>query len=285
MMRFRNLWIFALIMTLEALLTTQALAESRPNRIKIEYIPPTASDHQHVYELMKSRRALEKVQEMFSPARLPIDLWVKMKTCGIVNAWYQRRGRDAVVTICYDYVAAILKELPGMMTPTGLTSMDAIDGQFFYTTAHEMGHAMFDLLDIPIFGRPEDDADQFATYVMLQTGKEDARRLIMAAAYAYSQMIGKTEMAISMKAFSDVHGTAAQRYYNMLCLAYGARPDVFADVVQKGLLPESRAKDCPFEYSELAYAFMRLLRPHLDPKLVKEVMNMEWLPREPEDQP
>ena len=41
-----------------------------------------------------------------------------------------------------------------------------------------------------------------------------------------------------LKAFSDVHGAPAQRYYNLLCLAYGAEPTVFADVVAKGYLPK-----------------------------------------------
>ncbi|MFZ0840921.1 MAG: DUF4344 domain-containing metallopeptidase [Xanthobacteraceae bacterium] len=43
--------------------------------------------------------------------------------------------------------------------------------------SHEMGHAVFDLSDVPLFGRPEDDADQFAAHVMIRIGKDDARRL------------------------------------------------------------------------------------------------------------
>ena len=42
---------------------------------------------------------------------------------------------------------------------------------------------MFDALNIPLFGRPEDAADGFAAYLMLHLGtKEDARRLIEGAA-------------------------------------------------------------------------------------------------------
>lgn len=61
-------------------------------------------------------------------------------------------------------------------------------GQFFYVFAHEMGHAMFDILRVPIFGNAEDAADQFATYIMLQFGKDQARRLITGAALSYKQV-------------------------------------------------------------------------------------------------
>jgi hypothetical protein len=33
-------------------------------------------------------------------------------------------------------------------------------------------------LKVPIFGREEDDADQFSAYILLQAGKEEARRLM-----------------------------------------------------------------------------------------------------------
>ena len=44
-----------------------------------------------------------------------------------------------------------------------------------------MGHAVFDTLNVPLFGQPEDAADEFSTYMMLSFGKQDARRLIHGA--------------------------------------------------------------------------------------------------------
>ena len=48
---------------------------------------------------------------------------------------------------------------------------------------HETGHAVFDQLKVPVLGREEDAADLFSAYIMLQLGKEDARRLILGSAY------------------------------------------------------------------------------------------------------
>ena len=69
-----------------------------------------------------------------------------------------------------------LRTFPKEGAPSGITPTDAMLGQFFYVVAHEMGHAMFDALNVPLFGRPEDAADGFAAFLMLHLGtKEDAR--------------------------------------------------------------------------------------------------------------
>ena len=80
-----------------------------------------------------------------------------------------------------------------------------------------------------------------------------------------------------MRKFSDVHGTPSQRYYNVLCLAYGADPVLFADFVASGRLPKDRAEGCEFEYQQVANAFERLVVPNLDPDLRKE-LHKAWLP-------
>ncbi len=80
-----------------------------------------------------------------------------------------------------------------------------------------------------------------------------------------------------MRKFSDVHGTPSQRYYNVLCLAYGADPVLFGDFVASGKLPKDRAEGCEFEYQQVANAFERLVVPNLDPELRKE-LHKTWLP-------
>ena len=106
-------------------------------------------------DMLIEHHPLEKVQEIFSPLRLPIYLTVRTKECGISNAWYRRPD----ITICYEYLRDIVAMAPKEMSPDGISPMDAIVGQFLFTAAHEMGYAVFDYLDIPLFGRPEDDAD------------------------------------------------------------------------------------------------------------------------------
>lgn len=277
-MRTTVLLLSALSLALARLWTPQAHAEPQPNRIKIEYVAPTSEDQKPLYEFMKGRHVLEKVQQMFSPFRLPVDMLVRTRTCGKPDSSYQHKGEDAVVTLCYEYLDDIFAKAPPDVTPMGITPTDGVVGQFFYVVGHDMGRAMFDLLGVPIFGRESDAADHFATYIMLQMGPRDARRLIGGAAYSYKKIIDTPEMTFRMQEFSDVHGTPAQRFYNMVCLAFGANPQLFADVVQNGFLPQERAPNCNWEYRETRYAFRTLIKPHLDPELTGKVLNTGWLP-------
>ena len=65
--------------------------ETRTVRIHIEYVSPTNRQHQQLYELLKQRQAFEKLQEIFSPFRLPRELTLRTIGCnGVSNAWYQR---------------------------------------------------------------------------------------------------------------------------------------------------------------------------------------------------
>src|ERR1700744_840437 len=118
--------------------------ETRANRIQIEYVPPKSPEYQSLMESLKANHGLEKMQEIFSVFRLPSDLNLRTTECGMVNAWYQR----PTVTICYEYLNDSRKSIPPETTPQGITPTDAVLGQFFYVVAHEMGHAMFDMLNV-----------------------------------------------------------------------------------------------------------------------------------------
>ena len=152
-----------------------ARADDQPNRIIVEYVPPQDPAHQSMYEWLREHHVLERSKELFSPFRLPTDLVLRLQGCdGKVNAWFRRWS----VTICYEYLDDIRKNMPGEQAPWGITPTDAVVGQYFYVLGHEMGHALFDMLSVPLWGRPEDAADQFSAYMMLQLGKDEARRLI-----------------------------------------------------------------------------------------------------------
>ena len=254
--------------------------EEQPNRIRIEYGNPKTPEHAALQALMKEHRALEKFQEIFSPFRLPIELTLRLEDCnGVSNAWYAR----PTVSVCYEYIDDIRKNAPTETAPansvfTGITPADAIFGQVFYVVAHEMGHAMFDLLDVPIFGRAEDAADGFAVHMMLELGKSEAQRLILGAAYSYKDYVRNPNVYVPLIAFADAHGAPMQRFYNLLCIGYGADPHLFGGLVAKGYLPNSRADSCRSEFNELIYAFQHVIGPHLDPQLAKEVLNKNWLP-------
>jgi hypothetical protein len=269
---------FAACIILLAALSPCAAAQPGSGSITVEYVAPKNPDHQALYEMLKERHALEQLQKIFSPLRLPSDLVLRSTGCdGAANAWYQR----GALTVCYEYLDGIRRMMPKETTAAGVSPHDAVIGQFMYVVGHEMGHAVFDLLNVPVFGRAEDAADQFATYLMLRLGKDQARRLIGGAAYTFNAYLQEPTVTVPLKAFSDEHSPPAARFYNMMCLAYGADPNTFADVLEKQYLPKQRIGGCQREYGEVAYAFQRLIEPYVDRDLAKTVMDEDWLKQAP----
>jgi Putative metallopeptidase len=265
-------------------------AQEELGRIRIEYVPPKKPAHQKTYQEVKNRRVLERVQEIFSPFRLSEDLYIKALDCdGKPNTYFDREEDRPTVKICYEYLKAIYDRMPKKPTAAGLTPREVLVGQFVFAAAHELGHALFDVYNIPIFGRQEDAADQFATYFILQFGGERARRLILGAAYAYrrfvKQLDGNPKVTLPLAAFSSDHGQPEQRFYNLVCIAYGYDAKLFAAAVDKKWLRSTRAKVCNLEYQNLRYAVKTLVNPHVDETLAQKVINTGFAPSPDPPQP
>jgi hypothetical protein len=241
-------------------------ASYKSKQISVEYILPKNPAHQPIYERLKHVRALEHLQTLLSPLRLPRPLLLKVSGCdGDSNAWYDGDS----VTVCYEYLADLLKNALEGTLPSVITPDDAILGPFMDVFLHESGHAVFDQLKVPVLGREEDAADLFSAYIMLQLGKEDARRLILGNVYQYKADVVNPQVPLTK--YADEHGIPAQRFFNVLCIAYGADQKLFADVVEEGYLPKKRADDCDLEYEQTAFAFKKLIGPYIDRSLAKKV--------------
>ncbi len=253
-------------------------------RIHTEYQAPKDADaaQQKVYDIVKNRHMLEMVAKIFSPWNLgDIDLNLRTVSCGVSNAWYQRVGNTPTVSICYEYLQEIWQSMPEEMKEVEAetnTMKDVVCGQLFFAVAHELGHAMFDIFDVPVFGRQEDAADEFATYIMLQFGGDQALGLIDGAAYGYHAYIkdlkDKPQVTLPLAAFSSDHGAPEERYFNLICIAYGYDDRLFRGEMDK--IPPGRARSCKFEYEELKYAMQTVFWPHLDHDKVARVLAMQW---------
>jgi hypothetical protein len=273
------IWIILLGIAVSLALSASAAVEAsaksaKPNRIDVRYVPPKSAEHQRLFELVKERRALEKVQELLKPIRLPRRLLLKTEGCeGVSNAWYDGEA----VTICYEYLDDIWKNAAQEITPAGIAPIDTVVGPFVDVVLHEVGHAVFDILEVPLFGREEDAADQFSVFLMLRFQKDEARRLILGNAYQYKADVQSPTVSMALKKFADEHGTPSQRFFNVLCMAYGADKALFAEFVQKEFLPKERAEGCEDEYAQVTRAFNKLIFPHVDRKLVRK-LHKRWLP-------
>lgn len=250
-------------------------AAAPADQIAVAYDAPKNPAHQPIYELLTRRRSLDRIRQLLAPFRLPHQLLIKVAGCdGVSNAWYDKR----TITICYEYLDDIERNAPEDTSPEGVSRIDALVGPFYDVVLHEFAHALFDLLKVPILGREEDAADQVSAYIMLHFGRTERRRLIVGTAYAYTRDFPASDMRRDRTYFAGEHGTPQQRYYNLLCIAYGADQQAFADFVTKSKLPEDRAAGCSDEYKALVRAFRTLIGPHIDAQQARRVGERTWLP-------
>ena len=241
--------------------------EGATGSVRVEYQPPKDPRHRELADSLRTRRALEPVAAVLGSIRLPRPLTLRLQGCdGESNAWYS--PAQGAVIYCYEYVLDMWTKAP-QAAEKGISADDARDGPFVFVLLHESSHALFDLLALPLLGHEEDAADQLAGWMLLRTGRDAALRLLRGAAWMYLREA--RARAPGEDDFADVHGLDAQRYYNVLCMAYGSDPEFFVNAVRKGHLPQERAEGCQEEWEQVDYAAKVLLQGHVDAKAMARV--------------
>jgi hypothetical protein len=241
-------------------------------KIGFAYQPPKTAKYHAILDRLKRRQYLEQLSQFLSPLRLPHPLYLVTGECGDANAFYS--PAQWAIILCYEWI-----ELMDQMAPptgqlvSGISHEDVVIGETVATVLHEVGHAVFDILRVPVSGREEDAADQFMVFLALQFSKDVARTIVNGEAYFWSSQRNPEAWV----AYADNHGTASQRFYNTLCIAYGGDPASYKDMVDKGWLPKERAATCADEYQQIRYAFTKTLLPFIDPELMKKVQARQWL--------
>jgi Putative metallopeptidase len=254
---------------------TQAVAQgaSAPQnpQIEIVYAQPRDAGLRPIHDRLKARGVLEELSQFLVPLRLPRKLTVRTDQCGAVTRPYQPQGPVTIYELV-DQIEKTAAKVDAAARPT------AIAGAFIVVVLHEFAHGLFDVLQVPVWGREGDAADRLAALVMLQFGEDLAFRTIVGAT-AFFTASNKTWTG---SAFADVNSPEQQRYYNYLCIAYGGAPIPFKGLVtpdQKGqqTLPPARARRCESEYEQVMKAFNQWVRPSVDPVLLVKVRATPWL--------
>src|SRR5262245_40140983 len=160
--------VISLIVLVPGIVVLARTEPPQPGRVSVSYLPPKNPAHEPIYEQLKEIRFLEKVQEFLSRVRLPRTLLVRLEGCdGDDNASYDNdKDIKDIIVVCYEYIDEVWKTVPEATTEDGVTQVDALVGPLFETTFHELAHAMFDMLRVPVLGREEDAADQVSAYIM-----------------------------------------------------------------------------------------------------------------------
>lgn len=135
---------------------------------------------------------------------------------------------------------------------------------------HEMGHAIIGINRVPITGREEDVADQFALY-FASNFIEQRAPVVQPTIWLFTQMAKQVDVASADQAtikrlMSNEHSLDQQRIFNLACWSLGANASRGFVSAQYVGLPQERASRCSGEYASLDRGikkqFQRYLRVH-----------------------
>jgi hypothetical protein len=275
-------------------LTTQS-------KIVIDYgAEPTDPQYRAIYQDMRRRQVFERLQRFLAPVRFTRPLAVKLTVCGD-NVLYRPYQPGGDIAICYEFIKQIAGVAPPDASTFKIVDHELVDreativGPVILEILHDVALAVFDRFEVPVWGRAEDAADNVAALIMLQFGPDVARSTILGAASFL--LFAQDFSQLSYEDWVDVRPVMMQRYYNVLCVAYGSNQTLFSGFVPFNReqtaydLPRGRANSCVFRYADaehpgeyegayekLVVAFKSLvLDPYVDPYLMKQVLAIDWV--------
>jgi hypothetical protein len=268
----RGAAIAALLVSLILPASAQQLpAELQNPNVEIVYKEPRTAAFKPIAERVKQRRVLEQLRVFLAPLRLPRKLTINVDECAAPMREYQPQSP---VVICYEVIDQIEK-VAAKADP--VVRDRVLIGAFVQAAFHETAHAVFDILQVPVWGRANDAADRLAAFIMVNFGEDVAMQTILGTA-TFFRLSGRTWTGSE---FAEVNSPEAQRFFNYLCIALGGAPKSFDFLVnpkdnEEQLLPDRRAERCKAEFEQVRMAFNLRIMPHVDPDILVKVRAIQW---------
>jgi hypothetical protein len=220
-----------------------------------EYGPATPAFEEFRAGLMANRFLDTIAARLNDSLKIPLDITLATAHCDEPNASYQPEPRR--VTLCYELFSNLSERFKS--TAGGEY---VVPGTIVFALMHETGHALVDVLALPVTGHEEDAVDQLATVLLLEQGPiGDSLAFGAVGWFATSARAGH----LDSMALADDHGLDLQRVYNLICWIYGRDPPRYPQIVSGGWLPEHRRQGCVGEYTRLSRSWRRLLAPFRRP--------------------
>lgn len=222
---------------------------------KVIYSSTSNSDYLELEKIFKESRLFEEVaNELNDILILPQDIEIVLGECGETNAFYNPENRQIVM--CYE----LIEELSSSFSDVAESEEElgsAIIHSTLFIFYHEMGHALVDVLDIPITGKEEDAVDQLSSLILIEAGEEGESAVLDGASWFF---LRGEESKITELALADEHALDKQRFYNLVCWVYGKDPTKNTHLIR--YISGGRAERCPQKYSQIFNSWERLTEPY-----------------------
>jgi hypothetical protein len=240
--------VVAAVLTLDAgAQPTKRTAIPRTEWVELRYFDAKSAAYAPVQDQVKRQQLLEAFGALIEEKvkRAP-PLRIATEECGQENAFYVAKTR--AIVICYELirsqmnvVAAKLKGAPQEV----ITS--ATVGSLAFVMFHELGHALLSTSSASFVGREEDLADQFATYIILESAPQQGAGMIFGAILTYET----GQLFYLRRHYAKEHSLDPQRKFNLACWGYGHSPAAFEPILRYVKMPPERASRCANEYAQI----------------------------------
>ena len=128
-----------------------------------------------------------------------------------------------------------------------------------YVLHHEVGHALIDVLDLPVLGKEEDAVDGFAAVIASHLDLDEVALTAAASFDIQSQM----SQEFAMAEFWDSHSLNEQRMFTIVCLIYGSNPEKHTELLGAVGMPAEEGPRCQQDYVQTARSWSRVLGEYL----------------------
>jgi hypothetical protein len=142
----------------------------------------------------------------------------------------------------------------------GLTEF--VSGNMLFVLLHEMAHVAITQMGLPVLGRTEDAADTYAALRLIRSGSNFSHRVLIEAAEGWFLADRRDQKMGDKVSYYDEHGLNQQRAYQIVCLMIGSDDERFKDLARQTNLPDERRDGCAGDYSNAAYSWDLVLKPH-----------------------
>jgi Putative metallopeptidase len=231
----------------------------RGDRFKLVYVKTDDRLSLQLMEAYHKNQLFNKVGKVITTKiNLPRNITLLIKDCGQINAYY---SSDGSITMCNELTKSNYK----IFRQAGLDNEQAWQAAIYATIFafyHEAGHMLIHELNLPAVGKEEDVADQFSAYLLLNNDPTEGRKMSKSIVEAGADWFNLTAKKPSKESMLDEHSLDQQRFYNLVCILYGAAPDTYGELVKKLDYPDRRLNGCRREYQQIASSWKRLLEPH-----------------------
>ena len=135
-------------------------------------------------------------------------------------------------------------------------------GNTLFTVYHELGHALIDMLNLPVIGREEDAVDGFAAVTMIPDTPDPVRDALIVAVADGWRAQSMLAVGDRERPFWGEHALDEQRHFAIVCLMVGSDQEGFYDFALEAGLPEPRIATCGQDFDRMKIGWRRLLDPH-----------------------